>query len=209
MVVNRVEIKQWAKEKINGHIWEILLAVMITSIVTNLTFGQKIEMNSNGAITVTGVSIPLGMLFYFVEVGLIKFMTNFIKEGTQNLKDLFSYKNNFARIFITGLIKDIFVTLWCLLLIIPGIIKAYAYSLVSYLLADEKYKDLSHMELLKKSEEMMNTHKMDLFVLQLSYIGWHILAIFTLGLLEIWIIPYQKTAEVKFLNDIKEEYEKK
>ena len=71
MVVNRVEIKQWAKEKVKGHIWEILLAVMITSIVTNLTLGQKINMDSNGAITVTGVSIPLGMLFYFVEVGLI------------------------------------------------------------------------------------------------------------------------------------------
>lgn len=207
--MNRVEVKQWAKEKIKGHIWEILLAVIITSMVTNLTIGQSIKMDSNGSITTTGVSIPLGILFYFVEVGLIKYMTNFIKDGSQNLKDLFSYKDEFGRIFITGLIKDIFVTLWCLLLIIPGIIKAYAYSLVSYLLADEKYKDLSHMDLLKKSEEIMNGHKMDLFIFHLSYIGWHILAILTLGLLEIWIIPYEKTAEVKFLNNIKEDYEKK
>ena len=48
----------------------------------------------------------------------------------------------------------------------------------------------------------MNGHKMDFFVLQLSFIGWHILAVFTLGLLEIWIVPYQKTAETKFLYDI-------
>ena len=55
---------------------------------------------------------------------------------------------------------------------------------------------------------MMMGHKMDYFVLTLSFIGWHILAIFTLGLLEIWIIPYEKVATTKFLLDVKEAYEK-
>lgn len=53
----------------------------------------------------------------------------------------------------------------------------------------------------------MNGHKMDYFTLILSFIGWHILAIFTCGILEIWIIPYQTVAQIKFLSDIKASYE--
>ena len=63
------------------------------------------------------------------------------------------------------------------------------------------------MDILKKSQDMMQGHRMDLFILSLSFIGWHILAIFTFGLLELWILPYQKTAETKFLYDVKTAYE--
>ena len=202
--MDRVEIKQWAKEKIKGHIWEILLAAVITGFLTNLTFGGSVQVDANGNVTTKGVSIPVGILLYFVEVGFTAYMLNFIHDK----KDLFKYSNEFARMFVAGLIQRIMLALFTLLLIVPGIIKAYAYALLPYLLADEKYNDLSYMDLLKKSEEIMKGHKLDLFVFHLSYIGWHILAIFTLGLLEIWIIPYFKTAEVKMLSEIKEAYEK-
>lgn len=59
------------------------------------------------------------------------------------------------------------------------------------------------MDILKKSEEMMNGHKMDYFMLCLSFIGWHILAFFTCFILEIWVLPYQTVAQVKFLSDVK------
>ena len=81
--------------------------------------------------------------------------------------------------------------------------KAFAYALVPFLLADDKYKDLSYTEVLKKSEEMMKGHRMDYFVFCLSFIGWFLLAIPTLGLICIWLSPYYETARVKFLNDIK------
>lgn len=55
---------------------------------------------------------------------------------------------------------------------------------------------------------MMNGHKMDYFKLELSFIGWHLLAVLTLGILEIWIAPYQATAMTKFLSEVKSEYEK-
>ena len=102
-----------------------------------------------------------------------------------------------------------FKLLWTLLLIVPGIIKAFAYALVPYLLSDDKYKDLGYREVLKKSEEMMNGHKMDYFVLNLSFIGWYLLVLPTLGLILIWLSPYVTTAQVKFLNDVKEDFEGK
>ena len=118
-----------------------------------------------------------------------------------NLIYLNGIKNQ--RIFLVNLLQCVFIFLWALLLIVPGIIKAFAYSLVPFLLADDKYKDLGYKAVLQKSEEMMNGHKMDYFVFNLSFIGWALLIPFTFGLILIWLAPYYTTAKTKFLNDIK------
>ena len=204
--MSRTELKNWAKEKIKGHIGELLVAIIIASLVSSITIGASYNFDSSNLQINPGISV--GIIFYFVQVGFTYYMIRFIKDENRELKDLFKYSSDFGRIFLTGLLESIFTFLWTLLLIIPGIIKAIAYSLVTFILADEKYKDLTYTQVLKKSEEMMQGHKMDYFMLQLSFIGWHILAVFTLGLLEIWILPYENTATYKFLNDVKEEYEK-
>ncbi len=198
------EIKKWAKEKIKGNLWTILPALIVAGIITNLTIGNT-SVDSEG---VKGTSISLGWVFYFVEVGFTYFMIKFITDKKPEFNDIFSYSKDFTRDLVVGLVQRIFVALWCLLLIVPGIIKAIAYSMVPYLLGDKKYNDLKTMEILKKSEEIMNGHKADYFMLQLSFIGWHLLAILTLGLLEIWIAPYQTTATTKFLYELKLAYEK-
>jgi len=195
------EIKSWSKEKIKGKIWTILPAILVATILTSLTVGGKTTVTDEGIHTTAGYSI--GWIFYFVNVGLAYFMVKFITDQKTEFKDIFHFGSEFVRCLVTGLLQAIFTFLWALLFIIPGIIKAFAYSLVPMLLADEKYKSLGAMDLLKKSEELMKGHKMDYFLLILSFIGWHILAIFTLGLLEIWIIPYQTTAQMKFLYNVK------
>ena len=199
--MNNSEIKKWAKEKIKGNIWTLIVPIVITAILTSLTIGAGYKYDENGTLNYnSGVSI--GIFFYFVQVGLAYFMVKFINDQPHELKDLFYFKKDYLKIFITGILKGIFVFLFTLLLIIPGIIKGLGYALVELILADEKYKDLDHMAVLKKSEELMNGHKMDYFLLGLSFIGWHLLAILTLGILEIWITPYYTTAKFKFLDDI-------
>ncbi len=205
--MNRAEIKNWAKSKIKGHIIELLVAIIVVNVLSTLTIGEKVDF-VDGKLTVTSYGISLGIFFYFVTVGFAYYMTQFIKDKKHEFMDLFSYAKDFVRIFVVNILQTIFVFLWCLLLIIPGIIKSIAYALVPLILSDAKYKDLGYMETLRKSEDMMRGHKMDLFVFELSFIGWHILAVFTLFLLEIWILPYYYTAKYKFLNDIKDEYEK-
>lgn len=205
--MDRVEIKEWAKKKIKGHTLELFVVVLVVTVLTNLTIGQKVVRTEYG-FRVTG-GLTLGIFFYFVEVGLVTYMINFIKNKKCEFMDIFKYKDDYIRIFLTNLLQIVFIVLWGLLLIIPGIIKALSYALVPFLLADEKYKDLSYKELLNKSSEIMDGHKLDYLVFTLSYIGWHILSVFTLGLLEIWVMPYQSVATHKFLNDIKENYEKK
>ena len=205
--MERKELKEWSRNKVKGHIWQLLVPIVVVSILTSLTIGTKYEME-DGVLKLTSSGYSVGILFCFLNVGLIYYLVQFIKDKEYQFSDLWKFVNDYIRILLINILKGIFIFLWALLLVVPGIIKAIAYSLVDFILGDEKYKDLSYTEVLKKSEEMMMGHKMDYFVLVLSFIDWHILAIFTLGLLEIWLIPYQTVATTKFLLDVKEAYEK-
>lgn len=103
------------------------------------------------------------------------------------------------------LLMSIFVMLWSLLLLIPGIIKAYAYRLTPYILVDNP--ELSANEAINLSRKMMKGHKFDLFCLELSFIGWILLGILTLGVGYLWLLPYMTTTLAGFYQDAKAEYE--
>ena len=201
--MSRQEIKQWSKEKIKGHIWELLVPIIVAGILTGLSIGGGYDTDTGKY----SAGVNLGFFFYFVQVGLVYFMVKFVNGQDHEFKDLFHFVNDYVRIFLVNLLQVIFIVLWCLLLIVPGIIKSFAYALVPYILADDKYKDLGYRDVLKKSEEMMSGHKMDYFMFGLSFIGWFLLVLPTLGLICIWLSPYFETAKTKFLNGIKEDFE--
>lgn len=205
--MTRAELKEWAKKKIKGKTLFLFGVIIVGNILANLTipYGKAEIVDGQFHMNTFSLAIFLG----FITVGLTSFMVKFVTDKKYEFNDLFAYAKDFVRVFVVNLLKAIFIFLWSLLLIIPGIVKTFAYMLSDMILADKKYDDLGFKEVLDLSQEMMKGHKMDTFVLGLSFIGWHFLAPFTLFLLEIWIIPYQETATVKFLNDIKTDYEKK
>ena len=208
--MSREELKIWAKNKIKENFGKVLGVIVLYLIISNFTISRGWTTDySDGFSYTSNVGISIGWLLYFVTVGFYYCMVNYINNVDFSIKDLFKYSEDFGRCLVTNLLQMLYIFLWGLLFIIPGVIKLYAYAMVPFLLGDEKYKDLGYKDLLKKSEEMMDGHKMDYFVLGLSFIGWHFLAIFTLGLLEIWILPYEFTACIKFLYDIKTDYETK
>ena len=200
--MTRSEIKIWAKEKIKGNMWTVLGAILIANLIGGITSSVTVE---NGGMALV-ITIGGGILAYFMEVGLIRYMTNFVKGKETSFELLFSKFKDWKQIIITYLHQFAVIFLWTLLFIVPGIIKGYAYALVAYIIAEDS--TISSKEALKLSKEMMKGHKGELFVLGLSFIGWHLLAILTLGILEIWIMPYQHTATTKFLLNIKENYKK-
>ena len=104
------------------------------------------------------------------------------------------------RSILFSFVSSIFIFLWTLLLIIPGIMASYAYSMGYYLMYKEQ--DLQAMDAIKKSKSLMMGRRMQLFLLDLSYLGWYILGIFTLGILWFWIFPKHQTAKVLFFNDV-------
>ena len=103
--------------------------------------------------------------------------------------------------FLMGL----FIALWTLLFIIPGIIKMFSYAMTPFIL--EENPELTANEAIDRSRAMMKGHKFDLFWLLLSFIGWGILCALTLGIGTLWLTPYMQTSIASFYEDVKADYE--
>lgn len=195
------EVKQWAKEKVKGKRLTILVVLIILSALS----GYSVVNDKDGLLS-SLLSIAMSLLLFIVTVGYTKFMLNFINDKEYSLDQLWSYFGDWKNLATVWIHETIMIFLYFLLLIVPGIIKTISYSLVPYILVDDP--NMSSGDVLDLSSKMMNGHKMDYFKLELSFIGWHLLAVLTLGILEIWIAPYQATAMTKFLSEVKSEYEK-
>jgi uncharacterized membrane protein len=113
---------------------------------------------------------------------------------------LFCGFQDFWRVFSCAILQYVYILLWSMLFIIPGIIKAFAYSQSYYILADNR--DMTANQCITASREMMQGHKWDWFVLQLSFLGWEIVSAFTLGILQVWLTPYERIADAGFYDGL-------
>lgn len=142
------------------------------------------------------VSIPLG---YILLNGMRNFLLGRNEEANVNWM-WEQFKGNYQRAFYVYGLVTLFTFLWSLLLIVPGIIKSYAYALATYIAADEP--ETAPRETLRKSEELMMGHKMDLFILDLTFIGWYLLGLLCLGIGIIFVIPYHYMARAEFYQEL-------
>lgn len=115
--------------------------------------------------------------------------------------------NGYLRNVVAMFLMYLFIFLWALLLVIPGIIKAFAYSMTPFILKD--YPELSANQAIDLSIKMMKGRKFDLFWLYLSFIGWFFVCIFTFGIGYVWLAPYLQTSMAAFYQDVKADYEAK
>jgi uncharacterized membrane protein len=107
----------------------------------------------------------------------------------------------FFKVLVTQILAGIYVLLWSLLLIVPGILKLFSYSLTYLILVD--YPECSPNEAITRSKKMMYGHRLELFRLFLSFIGWWLLCFVTFGIATIWVVPYWMTAIGKFYENLK------
>ena len=135
-----------------------------------------------------------------IEIGYKRFHLNLIDSKEASLRDLFQYFYNWKTVFIANLLQLIYIVIGLLLLIVPGIIAIYNYSMTSYILAE--YPEIAASEAMKKSEEIMAGNRWRLFCLQVSFIGWEFLCAFTFGIGQLWLIPYKETAIAAFYREI-------
>ena len=113
-------------------------------------------------------------------------------------------KQDVAGAIITGLLHTIFLTLWSLLFIIPGIIKSFSYAMTFYIKND--HPEYSAIDAITESRRMMDGHKMRYFILQLSFIGWWIVGALCLGIGTLWVKAYVASANAAFYEDLKAGY---
>ena len=218
------EIKNDALNALDGHWgWAILVCIIAGAIAGVIALPQSVANGARGALgfsnpaalAFAGLSLALASFTCLcsifgtnpLNVGLVNSLSRFFKEGDYHtVGNMFRlgfgegrYWKNVAGMFLMGL----FTFLWTLLFIIPGIIKAYAYAMTPYILVDNPEYGPNEARL--KSIEMMRGHKWKLFGMELSFIGWFLLCILSLGVGFIWLSPYYRMAHVSFYNNLKEE----
>lgn len=206
--MNRVELKEWSKEKINDKlldIWKGLLvaiaAILVLSLglaIIQIIFGEESTITKVVSIIVEFISTP-------ISIGLTAYAINFVRKNELYNGIIFDYFGDLLKIIGTMLLMGVIVALGCICFIVPGIYLAFSYMLVPYLLVERR--DLTITETLQLSRKMMNGHKLDYFILSVSFIGWILLTPFTLGIILIWLYPYILVATTKFSIDIIDSYE--
>ena len=126
-----------------------------------------------------------------------------VRGGDATAKDMFEGYNKelFSRVLTTTLLYYVYVFLWSLLLLIPGCIKSYSYAMTPYILKDNP--EMKNNAAIEESMRMMDGHKLELFLLDLSFIGWALLSILTCCIGFLWLVPYMNMARVNFYEDLK------
>lgn len=154
--------------------------------------------------TISFISLILKIfLFNPLQVGGYRFFKRNVEEGNVGLNVLTEGFGTYAHSFITLFLRDLFLCLWSCLFLIPGIIKAYSYRMVPYIIKDNP--ELSATQVITRSREMMNGHKWNAFVYDLSFIGWYILGIIPFAgqiLTIFWTAPYKQNSDAALYLEI-------
>lgn len=138
-----------------------------------------------------------------LELGYARFLLKQHDGKNTEFNDLFSQFHRYGTGFAQHFLRGLYVALWGILLVIPGIMKSYSYAMTPFILAE--HPDLTATQAIEWSEELMEGHKMDLFILDLTFIGWDILAGMLWNLGHLVLNPYRNAAHAAFYRQLLEE----
>ena len=193
--MNRSELKAQAKAQIKGKIGILLLVALIIAGLTAVATWLVSLIPVVGKII---APLVVGPAFALSTTRIILGVAAGVKP---TVSDAFCGFDDYWSAIKLHLLSGVYIFLWSLLLVIPGIIKTYAYSMSVYILAENKGK--SARECLKESNAMTMGYKADLFLLNLSFIGWYLLCCVTFGIALIWVMPYMQVTHANAYNLLK------
>ena len=193
MNVSRPELRARAREKLGGNIFAAnwlmaLLSILIVSAITS-----AVSFTAIGSLIIAGpLSFGIAVIFLSLARG----------KQSIDLLDLFKgfTDGGFVRLLLLGLLESIFIVLWSLLFVIPGIVKAYSYSMSFNLAVD--HPDWDWKKCIDESRRIMNGNKMKLFLLDLSFLGWYIVGMLACGIGVLWVDPYRMAARAEFYQEL-------
>lgn len=136
-----------------------------------------------------------------MTVGYVLYCMKVMDQRQSDYNRLFAGFNNFVNTLVAGLLYSVAVGIGTVLLIVPGIILGCGFSMTFMIMAEDD--KISGIDALKKSWEMMNGHKWELFCLYFRFIGWILLSILTFGILMLWVQPWMQMSLVNFYRRLK------
>lgn len=194
------ELRAAARAQLKGNWGTAVLLVLISIIICGLP-GSGVSMMHSVGLKLTGnlLSILVGGP---MALGIVSCFVKLVRNEPFIIEDVFNGFKSFISAFLLQLLIGIFVSLWTILLVIPGIIAAYRYSMAFYIMNDNP--GISALDAINASKEMMKGYKWKLFCLHFSFIGWAIAGIFTCGIGYLWLSAYFNTAQANFYQNLKE-----
>lgn len=211
------EYRQEAKELMAGKYGPVIVTTLVTGFITGIPnqlsteYGPSynFDLETGRWIMQEASNQALSTLFQFVAFvlsalfvyGIAKLYIEIANNRNYNIESVLktSFTDQPIRSILYSFISSLFVSLWTLLLIIPGFMAIYKYAMGPFLLNVEP--ELSALDAVGRSKQHMMGHRWQLFSLDLSYLGWYILGIFTLGILWLWIVPKHQTARTLFFKE--------
>ncbi len=208
MGFDRIRIKENAKTHYQNNKWQNVLVILINVLIAG---GVQV------IVRVSSEEAFLMMFMSLVSIAVAILLTNIVAMGsatwfhrsikTEGLKmeEMFwTFKEDYGGNVLMMFLISLYTALWSMLFVIPGIVKGYSYSLAMYIKSENP--QISASQAIELSKKMTNGRKMDLFVLDLSYIGWFLLSGITFNILGIlYVLPYYQAAKAFAYEEIKEE----
>ena len=184
--------------------FDVLSAGIRVAARTQIRYGGATAVVLGG-LGILGLVLSV-LVFNPLLVGCYRFFLQ-NSRGDGDLKHLGAgFKDNWGNVILVMFLKNLFTVLWTLLFIVPGIVKAYAYRLVPYIL--EERPELTGTQAITLSRQMMKGHKWDAFVLDLSFLGWILLSALTAGILGVfYVLPYINATDAELYEAVRRGYE--
>lgn len=217
MAVTRKELKDNAKQSLRENWGWAIIVFLITAIIFGIFTGaghwlDETYINYDGTNIFYQFASPIGSILLWIgsfiglsrNIAFLELRDDQKEEKTYMAAFSVFTENRFGPELINFVLVSIFTFLWTWLLIIPGIIKGYSYSMTPYIVKDmvASGKQVSATDGINASKELMKGHKMALFIFDLSFLGWNILAAITCGIGYLWVTPYYQTAKANFYRHI-------
>ena len=212
-----------ARDRLHGNWKKSVLAALIAAMLGGLVtgVGMNFELNIDERVVqnmstafkqllayLAGFGSVLGLAQIIiggvVRQGYCQFLLKQYDKQNSEMNDLFSQFHRFGDGFCLALLQGLYIVLWTMLFIIPGIIAGYRYAMAPFVLLENP--DMTASEAIEASKQMMDGHKMDLFLLDLSFIGWELLCVLSLGIGYLWLRPYRNAAYAAFFRSFQRVY---
>lgn len=181
-----------------------LFYLLISLVLDTVNAGVSYAIESAGGFTVLSfsfVSILIGLVSLVLNAGYFCYCFGILRREQMPYDSLFDAFPFAGKVILLSIVEGIFIFLWSMLFVIPGIVAAYRYSFAMLNLCENP--EIGVMEALNMSKAQTLGFKWQLFVLDLSFIGWNILVGLTLGILDIWVAPYIAQSNIAFFQEIK------
>lgn len=193
-MISRAAIKENAKAQLGNNLFgNTWLMALVVGLVYGVIIGAA-GMTYAGIIILVG---PMGIGLASVFLSLAR------GDGEVRLERMFTdgFSQQFGRNLLLGLLRGLFTALWSMLFVVPGIVKHYAYSMSFYIAAD--HPEYTWNQCMDASKRMTAGHKGELFVLDLSFIGWFFVGALCLGVGSLWVTPYYNASWANYYDALR------